>query len=175
MRRQNPSSNAGRSKSNFSRVASEREEFGLSYQEFVFCQRYLIHFNQTKAALEAGKSSASAYQRGYEIRRRPRVKAYLDAKMEEHNLSSASALASMSDQARASLEDVLKIDEDGKVTFDQNRAIESGAIRHIKRLRLGKNGSFSVELVDRLAILKKLVKLSRPMQPGREPRLDYFV
>jgi phage terminase small subunit len=51
------------------------EEKKLTAKQELFCQRYLIDFNATKAAKEAGYSEDTAYSTGWENLRKPEIQA----------------------------------------------------------------------------------------------------
>lgn len=54
------------------------EEKTLTDKQELFCQRYLIDFNATKAAKEAGYSEDTAYSIGWENLRKPEIQFRID-------------------------------------------------------------------------------------------------
>ena len=57
-----------------------------------FCDEYLIDCNATRAAIRAGYSERTAYSIGVENLRKPELKAYIDARLEEiHSAKTADA------------------------------------------------------------------------------------
>jgi len=52
-------------------------------KQTLFIENYLIHFNATQAALEAGYSKKTAYITGFENLRKPKLKKIVDKRIEE--------------------------------------------------------------------------------------------
>jgi phage terminase small subunit len=76
-----------------------------------FCEEYLRDFNLTQAAIRAGYSKDTAYAIGWENLRKPEIKAAIDERLKDLTLSSEGTLKSISDIARASLNDYFVVRE----------------------------------------------------------------
>lgn len=64
----------------------------LTEKQKRFCDEYLIDCNATRAAIRAGYSERTAYSIGVENLRKPELKAYIDARLEEiHSAKTADA------------------------------------------------------------------------------------
>lgn len=76
-----------------------------------FVEEYCVDFNLTKAALRAGYSPDSAYNTGWENMRKHEIKAAIDTRLKDLALSSEETLKSISDIAKASLNDYFIVKE----------------------------------------------------------------
>lgn len=56
---------------------------GLTDKQTLFINSYLVHFNATRAAIEAGYSEDTAYNIGWENVRKPEIKAVIDERIKE--------------------------------------------------------------------------------------------
>lgn len=75
----------------------------LRSKQIRFCEEYLIDLNATQAAIRAGYSKHTAYAIGHENLRKPEIKAFIDAKMNENGLSSAETVKLLADIAKSNL------------------------------------------------------------------------
>jgi len=55
----------------------------MTDKQLIFIERYLVHFNATKAALEAGYSDNTAYSIGQENLNKPEIKKIKDERIKE--------------------------------------------------------------------------------------------
>jgi phage terminase small subunit len=76
-----------------------------------FCEEYLVDFNATQAAIRSGYSEGTAYSIGWENLRKPEIKAFIENRLKELALSSEETLKSISDIAKASLNEYFIIKE----------------------------------------------------------------
>jgi len=70
-----------------------------------FCEEYLKDMNATQAAIRSGYSEKTARVIGPENLSKPAIRLFIDAKLKEFTLSADETLKSISDIARASLND----------------------------------------------------------------------
>lgn len=76
-----------------------------------FIEEYLVDFNRTKAAIRAGYSPHTAYSIGSENLKKPEIRAAVDQKLKDLALTSDETLKSLSDIAKACLNDYFLIKE----------------------------------------------------------------
>ena len=55
----------------------------MTDKQTLFIEKYLIHFNATRAAIEAGYSENSSMETGYENLRKPQIKERIDKRIQE--------------------------------------------------------------------------------------------
>lgn len=55
----------------------------MTDKQTIFIERYLMHFNASRAALEAGYSEDTAYSIGNENLKKPEIKEVIDARVKE--------------------------------------------------------------------------------------------
>jgi phage terminase small subunit len=130
----------------------------LNDRQIAFVNEYLMCWNATRAALNAGYSQRSAYSQGHDLLKHPEIRAAIDARISENVMSADEALMRLSDQARASMEDF--IDPDTK-RVDLRRAAQRGKLHLVKKLTRTMTPSgenVSVELHDPQAALSHILK-----------------
>lgn len=77
----------------------------LDNREVAFAECYLFHLNKTQAARDIGCPEAGARQQGFELYKRPHVKAYIEAKLNERTISADEVVKMTSDIANANITD----------------------------------------------------------------------
>jgi phage terminase small subunit len=115
----------------------------LTAKEKTFADFYLgeAQMNATRAAKLAGYTGnqSTMTSAGYKIIRRPHVKAYIDAVMDEVAMSARENLARLASIARGSIDDVLADDDEGKnpniIIFDLAKARANGSIHLVKKIK----------------------------------------
>lgn len=111
----------------------------LTDKEEAFCSEYVISWNATRAAIDAGYSKKMAYSIGYENTKKPHIKARIEELMKEKVMTRDEVLARLAAQARASHYPFIRIDDDGFVYFDFS---DPEAIKHlhlIKKIKTKRN------------------------------------
>lgn len=110
----------------------EKPEKKLTNKERVFIDRYLVHFNASRAAREAGYSKKTAYSIGQRLLKNVEVSTEIQERLSEIHMSSDEALAILADHARGDIGDFLDVSsvgwnvslvdvaEDGSVTKKPN-------------------------------------------------------
>lgn len=84
----------------------------LTGKQRVFVERYLTHWNASRAAREAKYSEKTAATIGYENLRKPEIQAAIEARLAGLTLSANEVLARLTQQARGTMEDLLYIGEE---------------------------------------------------------------
>jgi hypothetical protein len=134
---------------------------GLSARELVFVDAFFAHrFNASAAARVAYVCEApgSASSLGYTVRTRPHVAAEIERRLQAAALGAAEVVALLSDHARADMGRYLQQDGE-RLTFDLEAMRADGATHLLKRLKVGDDGAFVVELHDSQAALDKLARV----------------
>lgn len=85
---------------------------GLLRKELRFVEEYVVDFNATRAAKRAGYSHHTAGQIGFEVLRRPKVAAAIQARLDALSMSAEEAIKRLSEWGRGSVEPFLSVDED---------------------------------------------------------------
>jgi phage terminase small subunit len=81
----------------------------LNDQQRVFVQRYLIHFNATRAAKEAGYSERTAYSQGQRLLKNVEISAMIDQEI----MSADEAATNISEIARGNMADLMSVTTSG--------------------------------------------------------------
>jgi phage terminase small subunit len=110
---------------------------GLTERQKSFVLHYVgdAHYNATKAALLAGYSEETARSIGSQNLTKVNISAAIKGLLETHGLVAQECIARISQRARASIADVLTFTEGGDWFFDMQKAVETGAIHCVKRVR----------------------------------------
>lgn len=88
----------------------------MNDRQEAFCLRYVVHFNATKAAQEAGYAERTAYQQGYRLLQRQDVQERIAALFEPMKAEAAEVSARLAAQARGLAPTEWTEDANGKVT-----------------------------------------------------------
>lgn len=83
----------------------------LTAKQQLFIDNYLIHFNATKAAIQAGYSEKTAYSIGSELLKKPELSALIESRLKESRMNSDQVMKLMSDIAQSSMNDYFRIVE----------------------------------------------------------------
>lgn len=78
-------------------------------KQTLFIERYLIHFNASRAAREAGYSAKTAYAIGNKLLKKAEVKDAIEEHLKASQLETDAALKILADQATANLADFFKV------------------------------------------------------------------
>ncbi|MFD1770886.1 terminase small subunit [Sphingobacterium suaedae] len=90
---------------------SDTPKSKLTKKQQLFVDNYLVHFNATKAALQAGYSKKTAYSIGNENLKKPEISAHIEARLKESRMNSDEVMKMMKDIAGSNLNDYMKIVE----------------------------------------------------------------
>lgn len=130
---------------------------GLGKKRRIFIEEYLRSWNATQSAIKAGYSEKTAYSIGHDLLKFPEVELEIKRRIEEKVMSANEVLTSVSDIAKGSVEDLMDVDESGRMAFNFKRAKEEGKLHLIKSITPTAYG-LKVELHDRMAALQLIGK-----------------
>lgn len=148
----------------------------LTDKQSAFVSHYLASWNATQAAIRAGYSAKTARSIGAENLTKPDIKAEIEARIAAI-IPRGERIERLAAIARASIADVVRLPqpqtrEDGSTyvvgndwDLDLVKAVETGAIHHIKKLKAGKYGT-DVEMYSKLEALALLLKVDTPTDDG---------
>lgn len=129
----------------------------LSRKRKVFIEEYLQCWNATQAAIKAGYSKKGAAVTGHRLLINANISAIIKERVNEIVMSADEALSLLSDQARASLDDCMDIEEGGKVKLNFLKAKEKGKLSLIKSITPTASG-LKVELYSSQRALELIGK-----------------
>jgi phage terminase small subunit len=142
-------------------VAEKKRRRRLTDQQAYFTERYVTHWNASRAAREAGYSEGTAGQIGHQLLQNSLIRERISERLDEAAMPAREALARLANHARADLDDVL--DEAGR--FDLQKARGLGVTHLIKKLKVAtsetEDGTFTtytVEAHDAQAALINILK-----------------
>ena len=127
----------------------------LTDKRTIFIQEYLIDFNATRAAKVAGYSKPR--QQGSRLLTNVDIRSEIDGCIEDKAMKAEEVLIRLGDIARCSVEDLMDVDEEGKLTFNFKRAQEENKLGMIKSISPTAYGT-KVELQDQMRALELIGK-----------------
>lgn len=144
----------------------------LSTKQTVFVEAYLANgFNATKAALHAGYSPKSAYSQGQRLLKNVEIAQEISKRLAEAAMSRDEALATMSDMARADIDDFLTVP--GTFPYiDLDKARRLGKTALIKKIKVRGDGGMEIELYDKQAAIRDIGKHHGLWKDGVEIKVD---
>lgn len=127
----------------------------LTMKVRAFIENYLITWNASEAARQAGYDPKYAGVIGAANLRDPVIRAEIEKRLEELAMTSNEVLARLGQQARATVEDFLTFPDDGSPPFlDLKRAHDEGKLHLLRRVKLAP--VVEIELHDSQAALVHL-------------------
>ncbi len=111
----------------------------LSKKAEAFCRAYVVCWNGTRAAIDAGYSRKTAAVIACENLKKPKILGRLKELMKEKIMSQEEVMARLADQARATHHPFIRVDSDGFVYFDFS---DPEALKHlhlIKKIKTKRN------------------------------------
>lgn len=109
---------------------------GLHPRWRAFIEHYLTNgFNATRAYIAAGYKPDNAAVSASQLLRNPKVAAALKLALADALMSADELRARISDDATASMLDFVSV-EDGRIKHDWQRAHDTGALRHLRKLTI---------------------------------------
>jgi phage terminase small subunit len=129
----------------------------LSKKQKSFIEHYLQSWNATQAAKDAGYSDHSARSIGAENLTKPDIANEIQRRIDEISMSADEVLTEIAEIGRASIEDLMDVDEQGKLSFNFQRAKEEGKLHLIKSI-VNTQWGIKVELHDRMQALQLIAK-----------------
>lgn len=137
----------------------------LTDKQKLWIEKYLIHFNATRAAKESGYSEKSAKFSGHENLKNPEIVKILETRLSEVHMSADEALVILAKQARGDLGEFIK--DDG--SLDLASARKKNLTHLIKSIgkRPTKSGtSYRIELYDAQSAIEKILRVHDKLPPG---------
>lgn len=130
----------------------------ISWKEALWVEFYITHnFNATKAAKLAGYASPSVA--ASVVHGKTKIRLLIASRLESTVMESAEVLARYRDFADASLEDFFAIDEGGETfKLDLAKAEKAGKLHLLKKIKLGKDGTYEIQLHDQSHALDQLAR-----------------
>ena len=140
----------------------------LSNKQRMFIEEYLISFNATKAAIDAGYSENTACSIGSENLRKPHIAEAIEKRIAERAMTADEVLQRLADMARGDMGNFLDVTSIGIFTLDLDKAKELGLLHLVKKVKdrsvmsVDKSGmetethTFEVELYDAQSALVHL-------------------
>jgi phage terminase small subunit len=125
----------------------------LSTKQLAFVERYLTHWNATRAAIDAGYSEQSARKQGSRLSTNADIQAQVQARLAELTMSADEVLVRLADHARGSMDDFLDINGDINLSL----ARDNGKLHLLKSRSVTKEGE-RIELYDSQAALALIGK-----------------
>ena len=130
---------------------TETEGKRISRKQRAFIERYLTHFNVSKAAREVGYNDHS----GYRLMRMPQVIEAIDERFREMSMRAEEVIARLTLHARGSMADFLTFDSHGRPSID----LTKGNCALLRRVKQGLHGQITdIELYDAQSALVQLGK-----------------
>jgi len=129
----------------------------LSRKQRAFIDEYVKCWNASEAARNAGYSAKTAGVIGYENLKKPQISEEIKQRIEQNTMSADEALVKLKEIANASVEDIMDIDDDGKLALNLKKAKQRGKLHLIKSIIPTSNG-LKVELHDSLKALELIGK-----------------
>lgn len=129
----------------------------LRRKQRIFIDEYLKCWNATQAAINAGYSKRSAGSIGGENMQKPEIVEEIKRRLNESAMSADEVVHSIGEIGRTTIEDLMNVDENGRMSFDFRRAKEQGKLHLIKSITPTAYG-IKVELHDRMKALELIGK-----------------
>ena len=104
----------------------------LTAKEEAFCREYVIDWNATRAALDAGYSKRNAASIGYQNSKKLQIRKRIELLLKEKVMDRDEVLARLADQARASHAHFIRIGADGFIYFDFS---DPEALKHLHLIK----------------------------------------
>lgn len=111
----------------------------LTDKEEAFCREYVIDWNKTRAAIDAGYSKKTAASIGYENLTKPHIQERIKLLLKEKVMERDEVLARLADHARATHYPFIRIDADGFVYFDFSDDEAKKHFHLIKKIKTKRN------------------------------------
>ena len=106
----------------------------LKKKQQIFVDEYLKCWNAAESARKAGYSVHSAYAIGWELLRKPEIKAEIQTRLDEAHMSADEALKLTADIARGDMAQLMDISSVG-FNLDMEAAKEKGLTKLIKKVK----------------------------------------
>jgi len=151
----------------------------LTGKQFAFVQEYLIDFNATKAARRAGYQGSynSLSAIGSKNLRKPKINNAIQERMADLMMQGGEALARLTKQARATIDDFISKGKDGGYKFDLEKARRAEMLDLVKKFKITEvvrldgtiKRTFDFELYNAQIALKEIIRVHLKL---REQKID---
>ena len=161
----------------------------LTVKQQRFIEEYCVDFNGTQAAIRAGYSRKTAYNIGHENVRKPEISLAIKKRLDNLSMSTEEALQRLTRFARGSMEDFVRVNEEGEpsivIPLVEDGVADPDALSLVKKMKIRKNTSTSkdgeefttttteFELEDRQAAIDKMLKARRVYTEGANIKVDF--
>ena len=133
-------------------VSSLPVERKLTYKQQIFINEFLTCFNASEAARRAGYKT-KANVRGSNLLNNPMIKAQIDLRISESQMSADEALIRLAQHGRASIADVIN----AKGNIDWDKVYKNGSV--VKSISPSRYGT-RIEIVDSQSALDKILRVN---------------
>jgi len=144
----------------YSALTDEELRAGMTDMMQVWANKYLTHWNATRAAKEAGcKGNRNTLrQLGSNLKHDARVRELVRRTLDKYAMSAGEVLARLSQIASGDIGDFLTENEDGTISVDLAKAEEAGVTFLAQRYSVTQRGE-SIQLYSALEALEKIAKV----------------
>jgi phage terminase small subunit len=136
---------------------------GLTDKQKAFVEKYLVCFNATQAALEAGYSEKTARQQGSRLLSNVDISEKIQQRLDDLKMSADEALLILANQARASIGDYFFTDKYGTVPINLQDIPKEKlkAVKEIKVTSVPGGIEYQLKLYDAQSAAKEIIRLHR--------------
>jgi hypothetical protein len=133
----------------------------MTNRQKIFVEKYLTHFNASRAAREAGYKQKSNVA-GSNLLKNPEIQNILDKRIKECQIDANEAAFRLQEIVNVSIADFIDIIDSQSVKFNLKKAKEFGVLGAVKRYHFTKEGIIcGIELYDKMKALLALAKILR--------------
>lgn len=141
------------------------DSMGLSNKQEAFVNEYLTCWNTAEAARRAGYSAKTARQQGSRLLTNVDIQAAIAARLDELKMGADEVLTRLTDHARGTMRDFLRVDKGGEPVLDLRKAAETNRLHLVKKFkkttRTIKNMTETVVEIELYDAQAALVQLGR--------------
>jgi phage terminase small subunit len=130
-------------------MGKQSKDQKLTDKEQAFCREYVISWNGTRAAIDAGYSKKTAAVIAWENLRKPKIQAYIKELMTEKIMAQDEVLARLASHARGTHEHFIRITDDGFVEFDFSDPESQKYLHLIKKIKTKRQRQITAEKKDK--------------------------
>jgi hypothetical protein len=131
----------------------------MTNRQKIFVEKYLTHFNASRAAREAGYKQKSNVA-GSNLLKNPKIQNILDHRIKDFQVEATEAAFRLQEIVNVSIGDFIDIIDSQTVRFNLIKAKELGVLGVVKRYYFLKDGTiYGIELYDKMKALLALAKV----------------
>lgn len=126
----------------------------------VFVEKYLVYWNATRAAIEAGYSEKTAYSQGQRLLKNVEIQEEVEKRISESAMDADEVLSRLSEIARHDIGEFLTFRNNDieEPYIDLKKARELDKLGLIRKLKYNAQGKLEVEFYDKQTALVQLGK-----------------